>query len=120
MRVKLEYGRSGLEVELPDRNVVRQLSYQPSQPLADPDASVRRLLEAPTGTPPLAELAAGRRDACVVISDITRPVPNQTILTTLLATLESAGIPRERILILNATPASGLAYSANGYHSRRG
>jgi nickel-dependent lactate racemase len=60
-------------------------------------------LEHPRGTPPLAELARGRRDACVVICDITRPVPNELILRPLLTTLEAAGIPRERITILIAT-----------------
>jgi nickel-dependent lactate racemase len=48
-------------------------------------------------------MASGRRDACVVISDITRPVPNKVILPPLLAALEEAGIPGERITILVAT-----------------
>jgi nickel-dependent lactate racemase len=103
MRVRLEYGRTGLEVELPDEPVVRTLAYKNAPPLADPHGDVRRLLTAPTGSPPLAELARGRKDACIVICDITRPVPNELILTPLLATLESAGIPREKILILVAT-----------------
>ena len=35
MRVTLEYGRSGLDVELPDASVVRTLSYKSADPLAD-------------------------------------------------------------------------------------
>ena len=103
MRVTLEYGRTGLEVELPDERVVRSLGYKNAPPLADPAAALRELLAAPLGTPPLAVLAQGRRDACIAICDITRPVPNRLILTQLLATLEAAGIPRERITILVAT-----------------
>ena len=103
MRVHLEYGRTGLDVELPDRNVVGCLQYRPTEPLADADAAVRQVLARPTGTPPLAELARGRRDACVVISDVTRPVSNQTLLPPILETLEAAGIPRNAILILVAT-----------------
>ena len=57
----------------------------------------------PNGTPPLAELARGRSDACIVICDITRPVPNQLLLEPVLETLEAAGIPRDRIMILVAT-----------------
>jgi len=38
-----------------------------------------------------------------VISDITRPVPNPVILAPILRTLEEAGVPRERTLILVAT-----------------
>lgn len=103
MRVKLEYGRTGLDVELPDDRTVRKLGYKSATPLVDPGAAVVAALSRPTGALPLAELARGRRDACVVISDITRPVPNEMILTPLLQTLEASGIPREKILILNAT-----------------
>src|SRR6476620_808991 len=103
MRVRLEYARTGLEVELPDERVVRQLAYKDAQPLVDPAAELARVLASPTGTPSLAELARGRKDACVVICDITRPVPNELILTPLLATLEASGIPRDKITILIAT-----------------
>jgi nickel-dependent lactate racemase len=103
MRVHLEYGRHGLEVELPDRHVVKCLQYPPTAPLGDPAAALAERLVHPTGTPSLLELARGRRNACVVICDITRPVPNELLLPPLLATLEAAGIPREEILILVAT-----------------
>src|SRR6185295_1738673 len=103
MRVRLEYGRTGLEVELPDDRVVRKLAYKDAQPLADPAASLRKVLEIPTGTPPLADLARGRKSACIAICDITRPVPNQLILTPVLATLDGSGIPRDKITILVAT-----------------
>jgi len=103
MRVKMDYGRTGLEVELPDQCVVRTLSIKQAPALDDPVASLKRLLAAPIGTKPLAELAQGRKDACVVISDVTRPVPNQILLPPILETLESSGIPREKILILVAT-----------------
>ena len=103
MRVHLNYGRTGLDVELPDRNVVKVLKYQPADPLPDPTAALCRRLAEPSGAPPLAAIARDRRDACVVICDVTRPVPNAAILPPLLETLERAGIARERILILVAT-----------------
>ena len=94
MRVKLEYGRTGLEVDVPDQHVVRTLAYKDAPPLADPGLAIKESLQRPIGSAPLAEVARGRSDACVVICDITRPVPNQAILTPLLATLQAAGIPR--------------------------
>lgn len=103
MRVKLEYGKKGLYAELPDDRVVRTLRYKDAPPLIDPEEALREVLARPRGTAPLAELARGKKDACVVICDITRPVPNELILRPLLATLEAAGIPRERITILVAT-----------------
>jgi nickel-dependent lactate racemase len=103
MRVSLDYGRTGLEVEIPDANLVGPLGLRPVEPLAEPERVLAAALANPIGTPPLAELARGKRSACVVICDITRPVPNQFLLRQILPTLEQAGIPREKILILIAT-----------------
>lgn len=105
MRVNLEYGRTGLEVDLPDRPGTRTLVYKDADPLPDPQAAVRDVLERPTGTPPLAELAGGKTDACIVICDITRPVPNELILKPMLEMIESAGVPQDKITILIATGA---------------
>src|SRR5471030_690922 len=102
MRVHLEYGRTGLDVDLPERNLVGCLEYRPTSAVADPAVAVRRCLEQPIGTPPLLKLAQGRRDACVVVCDVTRPVPNRVLLPPILKTLEAAGIPRDKILILVA------------------
>jgi nickel-dependent lactate racemase len=103
MRITLDYGRTGLSVELPDQHVVGPLAIKPAAPLEDPQQAVARSLANPIGTPPLTELARGRRDACILVCDITRPVPNRIILPPLLRTLEEQGIPRRDILILIAT-----------------
>lgn len=103
MRVRLDYGRTGLEADLPERNVVKCLGYHPAEPLPDPRRAVDEALARPSGTPPLSELARGRTSACVVVCDITRPVPNAVLLPPILSTLEAAGIAREAILILVAT-----------------
>ncbi len=103
MRVKLEYGRTGLTAELPDRHIVRTLQYKDAPPLADPRGDLLQVLAQPIGTPPLAELARGKKDACIVICDITRPVPNELILRPMLEILEREGIPRDKITILVAT-----------------
>ena len=103
MRFHLEYGRTGLEIELPGERVVRSLAYKDAPPLPDPAAVLAQRLAQPTGTRPLAELARGRQTACILICDITRPVPNELILTPLLAALEAAGIARQAITILVAT-----------------
>ena len=57
MRVTLDYGRTGLDVELPDDRVVGPLAIRPAAPLANPQAAIAEALARPIGTPPLAELA---------------------------------------------------------------
>jgi nickel-dependent lactate racemase len=103
MRIKLDYGRTGVEVELPSERVVGPLAIKDAVPLANPEEAVAEVLARPVGTPPLAQLAKGRKSACVLICDITRPVPNRLLLPPLLRILEEQGISREEILILIAT-----------------
>jgi nickel-dependent lactate racemase len=103
MRITLDYGRTGLEVELPDERVVGPLAIKPATPLANPNAAVAHAIANPIGSPSLAQVARGRKNACILVCDITRPVPNKIILPPLLRTLEVQGIPRKDILILNAT-----------------
>ncbi|MCE9606950.1 MAG: nickel-dependent lactate racemase [Planctomycetia bacterium] len=103
MRVKLEYGKTGLEVELPSERVVRTLAYKNAVPTAEPELELERVLREPIGSRALGELARGRKSACILICDRTRPVPNELLLTPILRELEAAGIARERITILVAT-----------------
>lgn len=103
MKLQFEYGRSGLDVDLPDEHLVATLRYGDVAPLPDPDQELRRKLAQPTGTPSLAAVARGRQDACILICDITRPVPHELLLRPVLETLEASGIERDKILILVAT-----------------
>jgi lactate racemase len=103
MRITLDYGRTGLEIEVPDERLVGPLGIRPVPPIADLPRAVREALDQPTGSPPLAALARGRRDACILVCDITRPVPNRLLLPPILEILERQGIPRSEILLLVAT-----------------
>jgi nickel-dependent lactate racemase len=103
MDIRLDYGRAGLTVAVPDALRVSVVNPSKGEPLADPTAAVEQALLHPIGARPLHEVAHGRRDAVVVISDKTRPVPNGVVLPPILRTLEAAGIVRERIEILVAT-----------------
>jgi len=103
MDLRLDYGRDGIPLAIPDE--VNTILVEPSKgtALADPGFTIAAALAKPIATPPLLNLAHGRRNAVVVISDKTRPVPNHLTLPPLLATLEAAGIRRDRIEILVAT-----------------
>jgi nickel-dependent lactate racemase len=103
MKVRLDYGRDGLEVELPEANVVGVLSLRNPPFLPDPVPAIDAALASPIAAKPLAELAKGRRNACIVICDITRPVPNPVILPRMLRALEQGGIAPEAVTVLVAT-----------------
>jgi nickel-dependent lactate racemase len=103
MEIKLEYGKTGLSVNLPDENVVKILAMKSGEIIENPGERLTELLKKPIDSAPLSVLASGKKTACVVICDITRPVPNPVILPPLLKDLEASGIKRENITILIAT-----------------
>ena len=103
MHIDLRYGKGTFALELDpawDVTVIRK----PDMPLlADPVGAVRAALAAPVGARPLAEEARGAKSACILVCDITRPVPNGLFLPPLVRTLMDAGIPAAGITILVAT-----------------
>ncbi|MFH0962996.1 MAG: nickel-dependent lactate racemase [Planctomycetota bacterium] len=103
MKVEIDYGRGALGVDVPSTNLLAVLRAREMCPVADVEQEVRRAIGHPVSGAPLREIARGKRDACVVIPDKTRPLPNAQVLPAILRTLEEADLPRERILILIAT-----------------
>jgi len=103
MRVALDHGHGSLEIALPDGHPIDVVEKTPGPPLARPEGAIREALEMPTGTPPLRVLARGRRNAVIVVSDATRPVPNALLLPPILDALERGGIPARAVLVLVAT-----------------
>jgi nickel-dependent lactate racemase len=96
--VQLAYGERGLAVRLPDDGVtVVEPEYVPGLP--DERGAVREALRRPIGAQPLRESVRSSDRVVIVTSDITRPVPNRTILPPLLAEIDH--VPDARITILN-------------------
>lgn len=105
MIVDLPCGREKVRLRLSEGARARAAVVEtlPFPPLPDPEGAVAEALRAPLGAEPLERLARGRRSACVVVSDGTRPVPNRVVLPPLLRALEAAGLPREAVTLLVAT-----------------
>jgi len=102
--VKFFYGRGSLALDLPEDRLVgvllsRAHEYQPEAPEGE---LVRRALAAPIGTPRLRDLAGGRDNIVILVSDHTRPVPSKIILPPVLEEIRE-GNPRARITLLVAT-----------------
>ena len=103
MRLDLAFGKTGLAVDLPDRFRYRVLEARSARPLSDWQSALEEALDRPIGTPPLVDLARGKRSAAISVCDITRPAPNRKTLPPILRRLEQAGIPRDGVTILIAT-----------------
>jgi nickel-dependent lactate racemase len=100
MRVRLQYGVDGLEVDLPSANVtVVEPRYLPGLP--DEAHAFREAVARPLEGRPLREVVRSGDRVAVVIPDITRPLPTARLLPWLLAELPH--VSPERIVILNGT-----------------
>lgn len=101
MQVELPYGREFLPIEVPDTATV--LRPHAVEPLRDAPGAVLQSLRAPLAGPPLRERVRAGQTVAVVISDITRPVPNELLLRPVLAELQAAGVRDHDITIVNGT-----------------
>jgi nickel-dependent lactate racemase len=103
MKTKFSFGKSGIEVSVPDGYDCQVIRSHTAAALDDVEAALAGALDRPIGCKPLAELAAGKRTAAISICDITRPAPNAVTLPPLLARLHAAGISVDGVTILIAT-----------------
>ncbi|MBL8229091.1 MAG: nickel-dependent lactate racemase [Bryobacterales bacterium] len=103
MQVHMAFGKTGLDVELPEGYDYRLLEARSATPLDDANAALEAALDRPIAAAPLAELARGKKSAAISVCDITRPAPNRVVLPHVLKRLEQAGIGRDAITILIAT-----------------
>ncbi len=101
--VKLLYGKTGMNVTVPDSAVVLEGQDIPAMP--NPDAAVLEALDRPIGSAALAELVRAKRPKAVAItiSDITRPVPNKVFLPPILKVLNDCGVADKQIVIIVGT-----------------
>lgn len=103
MRMQFAFGKSGIELDLPEEMDYRVLEARSAAPLADWQAALEHALDNPIGAQPLVQLAQGRTTAAISVCDITRPAPNRHTLPPILRRLHQAGIRREGVTILIAT-----------------
>ena len=103
MKAHFSFGKSGVDVSVPDGFRTQVIMSHTALALDDELAAIAAALDAPIGCEPLAQLAAGKKTAAISVCDITRPAPNRVTLPPLLDRLHRAGIPAGGITILIAT-----------------
>jgi lactate racemase len=100
MKIQLQYGTSGLPVEVPD-NDVTVVAPRFLDGLADEAAAFQSAVRSPIGCAPLKSLIAPTDRLAVVIPDITRPLPTDRLLPWLFEGLSH--VPPENVVIINGT-----------------
>jgi nickel-dependent lactate racemase len=96
-KVNLAYGKTGLNISVPDDALVIEPLHLDGLP--DEKAAVIAALRNPLGAKPLRELVKPSDKVAIVISDITRPTPNHKLVPWLIE--ELSHVPKENFIIIN-------------------
>ena len=99
MKVTLAYGKSGLEVDLPEQGV-KVIEPRFVEGLADEAASLLQALRHPVASAPLRELATAESSVAIIFPDRTRAMPSDRVLPIVLSELDQ--VPKENITLINA------------------
>jgi nickel-dependent lactate racemase len=82
MRVRLDYGTAGLEVELPDRGITI-IEPMPRPAAADPHGVLMDAIRAPIGVAPLRQQVRPGHRIAISVCDVTRAQPRREQLRAL-------------------------------------
>ena len=101
MNVKLAYGKTGLDIFLPEDADIDVIEPKHAEGLPNASEVLRSCLRNPIASKPLKELVGSTDQVGIVFSDITRPTPNHIILPVILD--ELGHLPDDQIVLFNAT-----------------
>jgi nickel-dependent lactate racemase len=103
MVIRLAYGKTGLEVTLPDTASIRVVEPMYVPACSEPKETIKESLRHPIGCKSLRELVKNTESVGIVFSDITRPTPNHLLLPPIIEEVEAGGIRSDQITLFNST-----------------
>lgn len=102
MNFSYGYGNETRTFQVPDRNLLCEVTQNQVEVASTGAEAVREALKSPIGTKRLGELVRPGQKIAVITSDITRPCPSHVILPELLRELSEAGVRDADITVVFA------------------
>jgi lactate racemase len=103
MNIGIPFIDRELEIELPEKNLLFDLSPKVIAPVPDFEQAILGALHHPIGTPTLEALLRPNWKIALIADDNTRPTPVDRIIPILLEILNRAGIPDSQIEVIIAS-----------------
>lgn len=104
MKFEMPYGKSFLNIEIPDSANVLEISPKHMEGLSDPKGSFIKSLDNPTNSAPLKEIIKEKKgNIVIVVDDHTRKFPNKIIIPIILEYISKTGISKEKLTFLMAS-----------------
>ena len=102
-RYQIPCGKKSVSIQIPDDVPVQQVESRKMAPVTDVRRAVEESLSRPIGTSRLRQLVKPGQTVALVVTDITRQLPEEIILPLLLRELEAGGIRKRDITAVVAT-----------------
>jgi nickel-dependent lactate racemase len=96
-------GKKTIELQIPDGISVQWVESRRMPPISDVRRAVEEALSRPMETPRLRDLVKRGQTVALVVTDITRKLPEEIILPLLLRELEAGGIRKKDVTAVVAT-----------------
>lgn len=102
-RYPIPCGKKTIELEIPDHVPVEWVESHPLKPLPDLENAVQEAIYHPIGTGRLKSLVKPGQKVALIVTDITRKLPEEIILPLLIRELLAGGIRKGDITAVVAT-----------------
>ena len=99
------YGWEDVELEFPESWDVREIRMEGHNAKSLNGGDLAKRLRRPVGTPPLSELARGKKRCAIVFDGMTRPTKVFQMLPAVLSELWEGGIEDDHIVFMMASGA---------------
>ncbi|MDA8227677.1 MAG: nickel-dependent lactate racemase [Desulfitobacterium hafniense] len=101
--IKIPFDKQEIEINIDQKNLIGILEPKIKEAIPNPHDKIRQMLKHPINRKPLSEDVRGKTKVCIVVTDITRPCPDDMLLPLIVQELEDSGIKKENIIILVGT-----------------
>ncbi|MBN1298592.1 MAG: nickel-dependent lactate racemase, partial [Actinobacteria bacterium] len=99
MELKIPYGKQNIIIDVPADNIIEfSCEYKTAPEITDENKIIENALENCISSKRLKEEAAGKENACILISDITRPCPSYKFLPYLIKELKGGDVKNIKII----------------------
>ncbi len=103
MKLSIRYGQTKEELSFPDGDRVHIGASPPGLPAPeDQSGMIRKALACPIDKRLLRDMAKGKQEAAILISDHTRPTPSGLILPLLMQELQEGGLQPDKVTVVMA------------------
>ena len=102
-RYQIPCGKESISIQIPDNVPVQQVESRKIAPIPDVKRAVEESLSRPIGTKRLRELVKPNQTIALIVTDITRQLPEEIILPLLVRELETGGVKKRDITAVVAT-----------------